>query len=45
LQIEFENAPLFGLAFHLLPFRQHRRLDRHRLNRTDELAHDRRVDA
>jgi hypothetical protein len=45
LELEFENASLFGLAFHLPPFRQHRRLDRHRLSRTDELAHDRRIDA
>jgi hypothetical protein len=45
LELQLENAPLFGLAFHVPPFRRHRRLDRHRLNRSDELADDRRVDA
>jgi len=45
LELQFENVPLFGLAFHLPPFRQHRRLDCHRLNRTDQLADDRCVDA
>lgn len=45
MELQLENAPLFGLAFHVPPFRQHRRLDRHRLNSMDELADDRCVDA
>jgi hypothetical protein len=36
---------LFGLALHVPPFRQRRRLDRHRLNGADELANDRGIDA
>jgi hypothetical protein len=45
LKLQFKNASLFGLDFHVPPFRQQRRLDRHRLNGVDELADDRCVDA
>ena len=44
LQLQFENALPFSLTFHVLPFSQKRRLDRHWLNGMDELAGDRRVD-
>ena len=41
LQLQFKNALLFALAFHMHSFRRKSRLDRHRLNGADELADDR----
>ena len=45
LELELDDALLFGLAFHVPPFRLLRRLDRHRLDGADQLAGDRRIDA
>ena len=45
LKLQLNDAALFGLAFHVPPFRQRRRLDRHRLDGMDELANDGRIDA
>jgi hypothetical protein len=45
LQLQFKNALLFALGFHMHPFRRQCRLDRHGLNGMNELADDRCVDA
>jgi hypothetical protein len=44
LQLQFENALLLALAFHVHPFRCQRRFDRNGLNGADDLAGDRRID-
>jgi hypothetical protein len=44
LEFELNNAAMFGLALHLLLFRQLRCLDRHRLEGTNELSGERRIE-
>jgi hypothetical protein len=45
LELEIENAAMFGLTLHLSLFRQPRRLDRHGLDGTNEFPGKRRIDA
>jgi hypothetical protein len=44
LELQFKNALLFALAFHMPLFRRQCRLDRHRLDGADEFGNDRRID-
>ena len=45
LKLEFDDASLLGLAFHVRPFRFECRLNRHRFNSPEEFFADRRLDA
>jgi hypothetical protein len=45
LELEIENAAMFGLTLHLPLFRQPCRLDRHGLDGTNEFPGERRIDA
>ena len=45
LQLQFHDALLFALSFHVPPLGLHCRLDRHRLHGAEKLSSDRGVDA